>query len=64
MIFEITKASEPSFCEKRDIQSLEDLRKLAEEYAPEGFEYEDLIIDFGRKPNHKANIRIYDDYIE
>lgn len=64
MIFKIQRASHLfGNPEERDIQTLEDLRKLAEEYAPPGYKYEDLIIDFGVY-NDTPNITIYDDYIE
>ena len=54
MTFELYKASDWSFTENIEINTLEDLKKLAKKYDSK------LIVDFRSEPS----IIIYDDYIE
>ena len=65
MIFRIRKASTRLFQEERDIQTIEDLKKLAAEFAEAGFKYQHLILDFNKHIYEDTpEIMIYDDYIE
>lgn len=54
MIFKIYKASDWSFEERTEVNSLEDLMNLAKKYGSK------LIVDFRGKPS----IIIYDGYVE
>lgn len=69
MIFNIRKASTRLFEEERDIQTIDDLKKLAAEFAEPGNEFgnefECLILDFNKHIfKDIPEITIYDDYIE
>lgn len=66
MKFIVTKVSDWRFNEEREINTVDDLKKLAEEHP--GWhgngESKDLIIHFGDKEHPQPTITIYDDYIE
>lgn len=66
MKFVVTKVSDWRFNEEREINTIDDLKKLAEEHP--GWhgsgESKDLIIHFGDKGHPQQTITIYDDYIE
>ena len=65
MIFNIRKASTRLFEEEMDIQTIDDLKKLAAEFAEPGNEFECLILDFNKHIfKDIPEITIYDDYIE
>lgn len=62
MMFEIRKASDLDFSETREIKTIEDMMKVAEEFLVKPdtrFKYSDIIIDFDYQ-----TITIYDDYVE
>ena len=62
MMFEIRKASDLDFSETREIKTIEDMMKVAEEFSEKPntrFKYSDIIIDFDYQ-----TITIYDDYVE
>ena len=66
MKFIIEKASTKRFREERGINTIEDLKKLADEYPGwhgEG-DGQELIVCFGCKYHSDPTITIYDDYIE
>lgn len=60
MTFEINKASDCLYKEVREVNSIEDLKKLSEEYG------KSLIIRFTPMfcPNESPTITIYDAYVE
>lgn len=60
MTFEINKASDWSFKENVEINTMEDLKRLAEKYLDENGNCSRLIVDFLCGPS----ITIYDNYIE
>lgn len=66
MKFVVKKVSDWKFNEEREINTVNDLKKLAEEHP--GWhgkgESKDLIINFGWKEHPQPTITIYDDYIE
>ena len=65
MIFNIRKASDNYFAEKREIQTIDELKKLAKEFAEPGDEFQNLIINFdGGIFEKEPEITIYDDYVE
>ena len=65
MEFIITKASCTEYEERREINTVEDLKKLAEEHPTKQGKPEDLILLFnGWSGNGDPTIMIYDDYIE
>ena len=62
MTFEIRKASDLEFSETREVETIEDMMKVAEEFSDKKdtkFKYSDIIVDF----DHNA-ITIYDGYID
>ena len=60
MEFIIEKASDRLFSEKREIKTIEDLKKLSKE-----FDNERLIVDFEERCRQpRPTITIYDDYME
>ena len=62
MTFEIRKASDLEFSETREVETIEDMMKVAEEFSDKKdtkFKYWDIIVDF----DHQA-ITIYDGYID
>ena len=62
MMFEIRKASDLDFSETREIKTIEDMMKVAEEFSDKTdtrFKYSDIIIDFDNQ-----TITIYDDYVD
>lgn len=65
MEFIITKASCTEYKERREINTVEDLKKLAEEHPTKTGAPEDLIVLFnGWGGRGVPMIVIYDDYIE
>lgn len=66
MKFIVTKVSDSLFNEEREINTIDDLKKLAEEHP--GWhghgEMKDLIVNFGWEKHPQPTIIIYDDYIE
>lgn len=65
MEFIIMKASDLGYEEKREINTVEDLKKLAEEHPTKTGAPEDLIVMFnGCGTPGVPTIMIYDDYIE
>lgn len=66
MKFVVTKVSDWSFREEREINTIDDLKNLAEEHPGwHGLgEDKDLIIHFGEEKHPQPTITIYDDYIE
>ncbi len=65
MNFNIRKASDHNFTEKREILTIDELKELAKEFAEPGDEYQNLIIDFsGGVFTKEPEIMIYDDYVE
>ena len=65
MIFNIRKASDRKYAEKREILTIDELKELAKEFAEPGDEYQNLIIDFnGGVFTKEPEICIYDDYVE
>lgn len=65
MNFNIRKASDDNFEEKREILTIDELKKLAKEFAEPGNEYQNLIIYFsGGFFTKEPEIWIYDDYVE
>jgi len=66
MKFVVKKVSDWRFSEEREINTVDDLKKLAEEHP--GWhgngENKDLIINFGDEDHPQPTITIYDDYIE
>jgi maltose-binding protein MalE len=68
MIFEINKASDWSFKENVEINTMEDLMNLAKKYADkkEGETYTKLIIDFDgfTYGTGRPFVTVYDDYVE
>lgn len=65
MEFKIMKASSGKYEERREINTVEDLKKLAEEHPTKQGRPEDLILMFnGWSGNGDPTIVIYDDYIE
>ena len=64
MRFIIEKASNSLFREEREINTIDELKQLAEEH-PEWHEGPaELIVHFGNSVVPQATIIIYDDYIE
>lgn len=65
MEFIIMKASELGYEERREINTVEDLKKLAEEHPTETGAPENLVVYFdGFGSSGVPTIVIYDDYIE
>ena len=65
MEFRIRKASGCEYEERREINTVEDLKKLAEEHPTKAGAPEDLIVSFdGWGSRGVPTIVIYDDYIE
>ena len=65
MEFRIRKASGGEYEERREINTVEDLKKLAEEHPKETGAPEDLVVMFnGWGGRGVPTIVIYDDYIE
>ena len=65
MEFRIIKASDGEYKERREINTVEDLKKLAEEHPTEQGKPEALVLLFnGWSGNGDPMIMIYDDYIE
>lgn len=65
MEFIITKASGGEYEERREINTVEDLKKLAEEHPTKTGAPEDLVVLFyGWDRRGEPTIVIYDDYIE
>ncbi len=65
MEFKITKASGGWYSEKREIRTIDDLIKLAEEHPTEQGTPEDLVLMFnGWGGDRDPTIVIYDDYLE
>lgn len=65
MEFKITKASGGQYSEKREIRTIEDLIKLAEEHPTKQGKPEDLVLMFnGWSRDGDPRIVIYDDYLE
>ena len=65
MEFRITKASDGEYEERREINTVEDFKKLAEEYPTKTGAPEDLVVLFnGWGRRGEPTIVIYDDYIE
>jgi len=65
MEFRISKASGGEYEETREINTVEDLKKLAEEHPTKTGDPEDLIVLFnGWGVRGVPTIVIYDDYIE
>lgn len=65
MEFKITKASGGLYSEKREIRTIEDLIKLAEEHPTKQGKPEDLVLMFnGGSGDGDPTIVIYDDYLE
>jgi len=65
MEFRIVKASCDKYKEKREINTVEDLKKLAEEHPTKAGDPEHLVVAFsGWNTYGVPTIVIYDDYIE
>ena len=65
MEFRIRKASGGEYEERREINTVEDLKKLAEEHPTKTGAPEDLVVMFnGWSCRGVPTIVIYDDYIE
>ena len=65
MIFNLRKASSTMFEEDRDIKTIDDLKKLAAEFADPDEEFACLILNFNKHIFRDIpEITIYDDYIE
>lgn len=65
MEFEIMKASDLGYEESREINTVEDLKKLAKEHPKKTGAPEDLVVLFdGWGSPGVPTIVIYDDYIE
>ena len=65
MEFKIMKASSGKYEERREINTVEDLKKLAEEHPTKTGAPEDLVVMFnGWGIRGVPTIVIYDDYIE
>ena len=65
MKFRIRKLSVSEYEERREINTVEDLKKLAEEHATKQGRPEDLVLMFnGWSGSGDPMIVIYDDYIE
>ena len=65
MEFRIRKASDGEYEERREINTVEDFKKLAEEHPTKRGDPEDLILLFnGWSGRGVPTIVIYDDYIE
>lgn len=65
MEFKIRKASGGEYEEKREINTVEDLKKLAEEHPTETGDPENLVVLFnGWGGRGVPTIVIYDDFIE
>ena len=65
MEFKVTKASSSEYEEIREINTVEDLKKLAEEHPTNTGAPEDLVVLFyGWGRRGVPTIVIYDDYIE
>ena len=65
MEFRVRKASGCEYEERREINTVEDLKKLAEEHPTKQGKPEDLILLFNDwSGNGDPTIVIYDDYIE
>ena len=65
MEFRIRKASDVEYEERREINTVEDLKKLAEEHPTRTGDPEDLVVLFyGGGRRGVPTIGIYDDYIE
>ena len=65
MKFKVIKASSSEYEERREINTVEDLKKLAEEHPTKTGAPEDLVVLFyGWSRRGEPTIVIYDDYIE
>ena len=66
MEFRIEKASNSRYQDKREIQTIEDLKKLAEEHPTKQGRPQDLVLMFNGYGgvSGEPTIIIYDDYIE
>lgn len=64
MEFRIVKASGGEYKERREINTVEDLKKLAEEHPKTTGDPEDLIVKFNAWGSGVPAIVIYDDNIE
>ena len=65
MEFKIMKASDLGYEERREINTVEDLKKLAEEHPTKQGRPEALVLAFnGWGEDGDPTIVIYDDYIE
>ena len=65
MEFKIMKASDLGYEERREINTVEDLKKLAEEHPTKAGDPECLVVAFNGWSIHGVpTIVIYDDYIE
>ena len=64
MEFRVIKASDIGFEEHREISTVEDLKKLAEEHPTKKGDPEELIVAFSGWGIPVPTIVIYDDYIE
>ena len=65
MEFTIMKASNLGYEERREVNTVEDLKKLAEEHSTKTGASEDLVVSFGGWGIRGVpTIVIYDDYLE
>ena len=64
MEFRVRKASGGEYEERREINTVEDLKKLAEEHPTKAGDPECLIVAFNGWCRSEPTIVVYDDYIE
>lgn len=64
MEFRIIKASGGEYEERREINTVEDLKKLAEEHPTKAGDPEALVVTFNGWGQPGPTIVVYDDYIE